>query len=174
MTNNVLIAYASKHNSTAEIASTIGAVLQRVDKLEVDIRSVEQVEGLDDYPFVVLGSAIYAGQWQPAAADFLRRYEQELTQRLVWLFSSGPTGDGDPQVLLKGWQSPQALTPIIARIQPQSCVLFHGKLDPKNLNFLERLLVKGIHAPVGDFRDWDAIRQWAMAIAGIIAAAVAR
>ncbi len=161
----VLVAYASKHNSTAEIACTIGAILQQSDHFEVDIRSVEGVEEVSPYEIVVLGSAIYAGQWQSSAANFLKRHEQELAQRQVWLFSSGPTGEGDPKTLIKGWEFPQSLQPIVEHIQPRGVTLFHGKLDPATLNHLERLLVKGVHAPLGDYRDWDMIRQWATEIA---------
>jgi menaquinone-dependent protoporphyrinogen oxidase len=165
MTQTVLVTYASKHNSTAEIADTIGAVLQKLGVREVDIRPVDLVEDLTPYSIVVLGSAVYAGQWQSSAANFLKRHEQELTQRMVWLFSSGPTGKGDPSTLMKDWKFPQALEPVIARIQPQGIALFHGKLAPADLTYLERLLVKGIHAPIGDYRDWDMIRDWAAEIA---------
>jgi menaquinone-dependent protoporphyrinogen oxidase len=35
----------------------------------------------------------------------------------------------------------------------------------KKLNLPEKLIVKGIKTPVGDFRDWNAITAWAAAIA---------
>jgi hypothetical protein len=41
----------------------------------------------------------------------------------------------------------------------------HLLLDTKTLNLAEKLIVKGVKAPVGDFRDWDAITSWASAIA---------
>ena len=42
---------------------------------------------------------------------------------------------------------------------------FSGVLDMKKLNLGEKLIVKGFKAPVGDFRDWDAIAAWANTIA---------
>src|SRR5690606_5863045 len=168
MPHKVLVTYASKHNSTSEIASTIGAVLQKSDDLEVDIRAVELVEDVVPYSAVVLGSSVYAGQWHSSAANFLKRHEQKLAKRLVWLFSSGPTGTGDPSTLMDGWKLPQSLEPLVERIQPQGIALFHGKLDPASLSYLERLLIKGVRAPVGDFRDWDMIREWAAEIACVI------
>ena len=160
----ILVAYATKHDSTAEIAHAIGRVL-RESGIQVDVRSVDVVEKLKPYDAVVLGSAVYAGQWQSNAAEFLKAYEAELTQKAVWLFSSGPTGEGAPQTVLKGWEFPEALKPIADRIQPHDVTLFHGKLDPKKLNFLERLMVKGVKAPMGDYRNWDEIRAWAYNIA---------
>ena len=161
----ILVAYASKHHSTAEIANVIGEVLQCSDELQVDIRSVEVVEDIALYDAVILGSAVYMGQWQATATDFLKKYEQELEQRPVWLFSSGPIGQGDPATLLKGWQFPEALQAIAMRIKPRNIALFHGKLDPNTLNFLERSTIKLVHAKTGDSRDWTAIRAWAENIA---------
>jgi len=30
---------------------------------------------------------------------------------------------------------------------------------------MERMVVKGVRAPEGDFRDWDAMEEWAESIA---------
>ena len=43
--------------------------------------------------------------------------------------------------------------------------LFFGKLDPGELGFGEKLAVRVVGAPSGDFRDWDSIRDWAGQIA---------
>jgi menaquinone-dependent protoporphyrinogen oxidase len=160
----ILVAYATKHDSTAEIAHAIGRVLREAGH-QVDVRSVEVVENLKPYTAVVLGSAVYVGKWQPSAAEFLTRYEAELAEREVWLFSSGPTGEGAPETVLKGWDFPEALKPVVDRIQPRDVIVFHGKLDPQKLSFMERLIIKGVKAPMGDFRNWDLIREWASAVA---------
>jgi menaquinone-dependent protoporphyrinogen oxidase len=161
----ILVTYASKHNATAEIAKAIGEVLEQANASWVDIVPVEDVEDITPYDAVILGSAVYMGQWQPKAADFLTRHETELAQRPVWLFSSGPIGEGDPKDLLKGWKFPEALQPIAERIKPHDIALFHGNLDSTKLNVIERIVVKGVKAPTGDFRDWNVIRSWAYNIA---------
>lgn len=166
--SKVLVAYASKHNATAEIATAICEEIRECGELDVDIRPVETVEDIAPYDAVVLGSAIYAGQWQPGAADFLKGHERELAQRPVWLFSSGPTGKGDPKALMRGWTLPEALRPAAERIHPRDIAVFQGRLDPESLNFFERSIVKMVHADafgIGDFRDWDMIRAWADTIA---------
>ena len=66
---------------------------------------------------------------------------------------------------MKGWRFPDGLQPIADRIQPRDIALFHGVLDVKRLGFAEKLIVKGIKAPLGDFRDWEAITAWAESIA---------
>jgi menaquinone-dependent protoporphyrinogen oxidase len=165
----ILVAYATKHNSTAEIANLIGETLQqtrlRSGIPHVEVKSVEAVGDVTKYDVVVLGSAVYVGQWQSEAANFLKKYEDELAQRPVWLFSSGPTGEGDPQALLKGWKFPPGLMPVVERIKPRDIAVFHGNLDASRLGLLERFMVKQVKAPMGDFRDADMIRNWATCIA---------
>ena len=168
MAKRVLVAYASKYGATAQIAERIGEVLRGAG-LDVDVQPADRVKDLSPYAAVVLGSAVYAGSWLKSAADFLRSNEQALAERSVWLFSSGPTGEGDPVELLKGWRFPQALQPVADRIRPRDVAVFHGAIDMSKLSFPERLLVRGIKAAVGDFRDWDTIAAWATGIAGAIA-----
>jgi menaquinone-dependent protoporphyrinogen oxidase len=68
--------------------------------------------------------------------------------------------------LLQGWRLPGKLQPIADRIQPRDVAVFHGATDVNKLNFIERWMLKNVKAPVGDFRDWEAITAWATAIAG--------
>jgi len=42
----------------------------------------------------------------------------------------------------------------------------------KKLNPVEKWIIKNVKAPVGDFRDWDAITSWATAIADVLKEAV--
>ena len=163
----VLVAYATKYGATAEIADRIGQVLREAG-LRTDVLPVDRVGDLTAYKAVVLGSAVYIGQWRKEAAKFLAANEKALAERPVWLFSSGPTGKGDPAELMKGCRFPEALRPIADRIRPRDMAIFHGMLNMKKVNLLERLVIKGIKAPVGDFRDWDAITSWATAIAGAL------
>jgi menaquinone-dependent protoporphyrinogen oxidase len=159
----VLVAYATKHGATGEIAEKIGQELREAG-LSVDVKPVDNVSDLDVYSAVVLGSAVYAGMWRKEAVDFLEANQNKLAERAVWLFSSGPTGEGDPVELMKGWKFPEAQRPVADRIRPRDITFFHGEIDPKDLNLAEKLIVKGVKAPTGDFRDWEAITAWAAAI----------
>jgi menaquinone-dependent protoporphyrinogen oxidase len=164
MDNSVLIAYATKYGATAEIAEKIGQVLREAG-LATDVLPADRVGNVAAYKAIVLGSAVYAGQWRKEAATFLEANEKPLAGRPVWLFSSGPTGNGDPSQLMKGWRFPEAQQPIADRIKPRDIAFFHGVLDTNKLSLPEKLIVKGIKAPTGDFRDWDAITLWATGIA---------
>jgi|SaaInlV_120m_DNA_4_1040238.scaffolds.fasta_scaffold124078_1 hypothetical protein len=46
-------------------------------------------------------------------------------------------------MILKGWEMPEAIVPLLERIQPKSYKLFHGDLDEEKLGFFEKLVVKG-------------------------------
>jgi hypothetical protein len=66
----VLVAYGSKHGSTAEIADRIGERLREAGH-EVDVLPAGSVTDLDRYEAVVLGSAVYmpAGAVPPAGCS---------------------------------------------------------------------------------------------------------
>ena len=164
MGRNVLVAYASKRGGTREIAERIGEVLREAG-LDADVRPAGRLNDLEGYGAVVLGSGVYIGRWRRSAARFLKRHRQTLAGMPVWFFSSGPTGEGDPVKAAGGWRFPKALQPAAEEIGPRDVALFHGTLDESELNFIERWMIKNVGAPLGDFRDWDAISAWAESIA---------
>jgi len=164
MEGKVLVAYGTKYGGTAEIAEKIGQVLREAG-LHADVLRADRVSDVSPYHAVVLGSGVYIGRWRKEAAKLLKSNEQALAERPVWLFSSGPTDEGDPVELTEGWRFPKALQPIVDRIQPRDIAVFHGVMDEKKLNVFERWVIKRVGAPLGDFRDWDAITAWAAAIA---------
>jgi menaquinone-dependent protoporphyrinogen oxidase len=167
MEHKILVAYGTKYGSTAEIAERIGQVLQQAG-LGAEVKPAEQVDSLEDYTAVVLGSAVYAGQWRKEAAEFLTTNETALAERPLWLFSSGPTGEGDPVELMNGWRFPEALQPVADRLNARDIAFFGGALYPDKMNLAERLLVKSLKAPTGDFRDWAEIQAWAEQIAAAL------
>ena len=61
--SRVLVAYGSRHGSTAEIAEAIAATLREAG-LAVDCRKAGEVDSLDGYDAVVLGSAVYMRRWR--------------------------------------------------------------------------------------------------------------
>ena len=46
-------------------------------------------------------------------------------------------------------------------LEPLEIGLFAGKLDAEKLPFFERLLIKAMRSEEGDWRDWEAIHDWA-------------
>lgn len=153
---NVLIAVASKHGATWGIAESIASELEAAG-LSVDLRDVESVGSLKPYDAVILGSAIYVGNWLKEAKNFADDFRAQLREVPVWLFSSGPLGADEP--IPPG--DPKVVEEVAAMTQARGYRTFAGRLDPSALGFGERQLAKIVHAPAGDFRDWDAVRGWA-------------
>lgn len=166
--SKVLVAYASEHGATAQIAQTIAKVLRQFN-LDVTAKRVETIESLRDYHAIVLGSAIYVGDWLPEAEAFLETYQNELAVLPIWIFSSGPTGTEDPLKLLNGELVPPSVSERINSLHPREIRVFHGKIDLRRLQPDERDLIKAADMPRGDYRDWDAIKLWATNISKVLA-----
>jgi menaquinone-dependent protoporphyrinogen oxidase len=154
----VLVAYASKHGSTREIAEAVGAVLRDAGH-EVDIRPAREVRSLGDATAVVLGSALYAAHWQRDAIRFVRRHGAALRERPVWLFSSGPLDDSASRARLP---IPDPVVAVTGDIVARDHRTFGGRLLPDTPGVDPHILATH---PTGDFRDWEAIHAWARAIA---------
>lgn len=156
----VLVAYASKHGSTQGIAEAIGERL-RERGVDAEVRPVREVDGLERYDTVVLGSAVYLGAWLKEATAFLDRHEERLRRVPLWLFSSGPTAADQGMDLAVSAKLRERLDALGARDHH----LFRAALDAKKLSLLERTAIKAAKQPIGDFRDWTDIERWADSIA---------
>jgi menaquinone-dependent protoporphyrinogen oxidase len=150
----VLVAYASKHGGTAEIADAIAAQL-RERGLDVDERPVAEAT-LGDHDAVVLWSAVFVGSWMKEAVAFAQANRTALEAIPVWAFSSGPTDDSSEHAV-----SEKQHAQIEALLKPREHQVFGGVLDPATLGFVERRVVKMVKAPIADRRDWDEIRAFA-------------
>lgn len=159
----VLVAAASKHGSTSQIADHIARNL-RNRGLEVDSADAANVHSVDGYDAMVLGSAVYAGHWMREARDVADLLAEADSPPRLWLFSSGPVGDPP-----KPDEDPVDVAAIAARTNPVEHRVFAGRIDRSLLGFGERAIAVALRAPEGDFRDWHAIAEWAETIARTIA-----
>jgi menaquinone-dependent protoporphyrinogen oxidase len=155
----VLVCTASKHGATADIGRAIAEVITG-EGIEARVSEPEAVTSLDSFDAVVLGSAVYAGRWMKSMKELVELQGEELARRPVWLFSSGPIGDPP-----KPEEDPADVGPIAEAIGARQHSIFAGRIDRKALNFGERAIVTALKVPDGDFRDWDEVRAWALAIA---------
>jgi menaquinone-dependent protoporphyrinogen oxidase len=159
MTVNVLVAYATKNGSTAEIARTIADTLDE-QGMHAVARPAGEVVDLGSYDAVVLGSALYAGRWLREARRFTRRHERALVALPMWLFSSGP---------LDASAHERLVPPVAARrLDAREHVTFGGRLEEGASGWVARMLIK--QGRGGDFRDMEQIRAWSQAIAKELAA----
>lgn len=155
----VLVSAGSKHGATAEIGERIGKVL-RERGFSVTLMNPESVLSVSGYDAVVLGSAVYAGQWVRSAKSVADLVAGAIPPPATWLFSSGPVGES-PQPD----EEPVSVADMMAVTSAREHRLFPGKIDKSKLNFGERAILTAVRAREGDFRDWSEIEAWAAEIA---------
>lgn len=157
--SKLLVAYASKHGATEEIAEAIADELRGAGHA-VDCVSAGRVGELGSYDAVVLGSSVYMARWLPDARRLLRRAGRELGGRPLWLFSSGPCGQEEPS-----WTSPPGIEKRARRLEAREHVVFGGRVPDEPSNFIERSIARKSAPEHRDLRDWAVIRDWADAVA---------
>jgi menaquinone-dependent protoporphyrinogen oxidase len=153
----ILVAYASKKGSTAEIAQAIGKEIRTAGHF-VDITEIKSVSSLNGYNAVVIGGPFYMGTVTDMG-KFIGRYRGALIRLPVAAFAVGvaPLGKdpADKENAMKKLQ--QTLEPLT----PVAMTIFAGKVDPSKLSWLQKWMTEKAKSPVGDFRDWTAIAAWA-------------
>lgn len=159
MSKRILVAYASATGSTAEVAEEIAEVLGGEGTAEVEARPVAAVTGIEPYAALVLGSSIRAGRWLPEAIKFLQEYQAAMQEMPVAYFTTCLTMVKDTeenrQTVLSYMEPVLNMAP---DVHPVALGLFAGSLEPT------RQMLYGEATPYGDYRDWEAIREWATAV----------
>lgn len=160
----ILVTYASRSGSTAEIAAAIGKSLSQ-NGIHVDIIPMQAVKDVSEYQAIVAGSAIRNRAWLPEAMEFVRTHRSELSQKRFATFTACITlamsNSDQYRKAVSDW-----IQPIRAQVKPVSEGLFAGMLDFTKLPFnwdtvkLRAVVAMGIF-PKEDRRDWHAINAWA-------------
>lgn len=164
----ILVTYASKHGSTAEISEAIADEI-RSQGHEVDCVTTDRASDVAGYDAVVLGSAVYMKRWRREARQFLSRERRVLADRPLWVFSSGPFGE-EPD---SAWSEPADVVRTIEKLGARDHVVFGGRLPLLPKNFIERSIARSTPSETSDLRDWEEIRRWAAQIAAELATAAA-
>lgn len=163
----ILVTYASRSGSTAEIAEAIGETLTQ-QGLSVDVRPMTQVTSVAQYQAVVAGSAVRQQAWLPEAMQFLETHQRELVRKPVATFlvcmalaTKNPTRYQNGLRAASAWMAPARRL-----VNPVTEGYFAGVLEMKKIKELHFRIVLGAMVrlglfPEGDHRDWDAIDRWA-------------
>ncbi|QRP50980.1 flavodoxin domain-containing protein [Amycolatopsis sp. FDAARGOS 1241] len=165
----VLVAVATRHGATREIAEQIAATAAMTLEetgvaAQVEVVDAEHVTSLAGYDAVVLGSAVYLGHWLDSAQRLAHEHQGELRRLPVWLFSSGPVGQRR-----RPGSDPVDVSDVLTDTAAREHRLFGGRVERARLRFPERAVVAALRVKDGDNRDWPVIRAWARAIAGELA-----
>ncbi len=160
MESKTLIAYASKHGSTQEVADQVAHTL-REGGLDVDVRPASSVDDVDAYDAVVIGGALYMGHWHRDAGRLLDRMSEELRDRTVFVFGMGPM-DLEPKSVEGARKQVDHALAKVPEVQPVSVAIFGGVVHPGDLRFPFNRM------PETDARDLETIRAWADDIAAAL------
>lgn len=158
----ILIAVASKHGATWEIAQTMGEALGARGHA-VELVPPDPNLALREYDAVIIGSAVYAGSWRPDAVRFVEYRADDLRALPVWMFESGPVGN--PDLTGPGGAGQQLATLVAAR----DLAVFAGRIDRSLLSMGEKAIVAMIKVKDEDARDFDAVEDWAERIGDALA-----
>ncbi|MBN2118719.1 MAG: flavodoxin domain-containing protein [Anaerolineales bacterium] len=168
----MLVTYASRSGSTAEIAEAIGKTLTQ-NGTPVDVLCMQDVKDLSRYSAVVAGSPIRGSKWLPEAIQFIQAHRSELAKKPFATFTVCITlamSNGDRyRQAVSGW-----IAPVRAQVRPVSEGFFAGVLDftklPLTFDTLKLRLVVALGIfPKDDRRDWKAIQTWAQSLGSSLA-----
>ena len=170
----VLVVYASKYGSTKGIAERIAKTLNESGQ-QAAAMPASKAGQLDVYDAFVIGSAAYMFSWMKDAKDFVQQNTALLSDKPVWLFSSGPIGTSavDAQGRdVRETTVPKEIAELKASIQARDHHVLFGAFDHTKLNLTHKVVyalpaMKNVLID-GDFRDWDEIDKWAKEIAAAL------
>lgn len=164
--SNVLVVYATGSGCTAGVAEQIARSLAEAGAT-VELAPVEDDPVAADIDAVVVGSGIRAGQWHGKAKRWVLANREALKGRPTAFFTCCLTMATDAEDPEKVAQVRAYTDPIIAEsgVEPVEVGLFAGWNEPKSFSLPERLILKAMKAPVGDFRDFSAVAAWSEAVA---------
>ncbi len=158
-----LVVYGTKSGCTKGIAEAIADGL-RLAGATADVVAVEDKPDPSAYDAVIVGSGIRAGSWHGAAKRWVTEQAELLKARPTAFFTACLTMHTNPE---KAEEVRAYTVPLIAEtgVRPVDEGLFPGMNLPKTFSLPERLVMKAMKSPEGDFRDLAAAVEWGTEIA---------
>ena len=166
---NILITYASGFGSTAEVAHNIGKYLTEAGCL-VEVLSPDEINNLNQYDVVIVGSPIRYDRWMPEARAFVIDNQEQLSKLpTAYFFCCLTLAIRTDDTEKKARQYAEKLNNLSPLVKPMSIGRFAGVLDLKKMPFFMRVVFKIFSVVIGikdgDYRDWNEIHQWCKDIA---------
>lgn len=162
MSGKILVAYATRANSTREIAEIVGQILNNAGML-TETLPIKQIRSIVDYDAIVLGTAVRFGMLMPEMVRFVRKHKVALAQCPVAAFSvclSIKKETPEHHITAE-----QYLDPIRREVALVSEGCFAGTMDYAHLGLFARFIVKKmVQSPEGNFINRDEVGAWAQGL----------
>lgn len=139
VTQDVLVAYASRNGSTEKIANWVGKEIRG----NVEILDVSNVHNMN-YDFIVLGTPIYNHQPLQDMEDFVNKYKKQLKSKNKAVFVV--TSDNESRT--KRDENIKAFTKIIPG-EINSTAVFAGEIDMDELSYPNQLSAQSYLNSIG-------------------------
>ncbi len=187
--NKILITYFSESGSTRETADIIAKQLLN-DGINVDVRSVKDVEQISDYEAIIIGTPNWYGKPVPKVKKFLKKHQNELGKIPAAFFFTclslseiaaeappafpiykDPIFDQQAKPLneMTSWEKSHAaslyirnLAKIAPELKPATMAFFKGRLDFKRLSFFNRMIMKFITLINKEIREGEYLNHEAI------------
>lgn len=165
----ILVAYASMHGSTQEVAEFIGRVL-RTYNADVDVADVRSIKRVNEYDTYILGSAIEGGTWLHEMLQFFEQFNSQLYHKplFFWITCIRALETDGYEHAMKYYFDHK----ILEEFNLKDTAVFPGKLKLDAITGEEQWYLAshydGKKPPMmekDDFRNWEAIAAWANHIA---------
>lgn len=159
---SVLVAYDSKHGSTAIVVGQIADVLCNCG-YRVDTSLARTVEDLSPYDAVVVGSPIYWAKFLPGTQQFLQKYEQTLAGMPVALFILSTNADEETGLVkdeTKGFFVDKELEKVPSIVLRGDVGLFGGTFTIKELFPIEAFSMTLSGFSDMNYLNEDVVTAW--------------
>lgn len=159
-----LVAYATHSGATRTLAETLADALRGAG-LDCELVGIEEAPDPAGYDAVVLGSGVRVESIEKSAAAWAKQYADALSTRPFAFFScSGSASDpakGGKQKATDAFLATLSHTPV-------ATANFPGWVLMDRIPLHERVLLKSMRTPTGDFRDLPAVAAWGREIAPLL------
>lgn len=164
---SILIAIATAHNSTRDIAQRIATRLATHTPGPIDVIDATNVpaDSVSRYSAVIVGSAVHNRSWLSPARKFIHSERAVLADRPVWAFSVA-VPDTEAHAVLEE----KMLGDYVRKELPglKGHTLFMGRVEKDHIWWPARLIFDWFPNiwKFGDMIEWEKVDAWADKVGG--------